>query len=117
MGNAGPDDKPLSTLERELEPSVVMDSKQRRRMNAMENSMDKRAKVRERALIFEQMRIASDREKLSPKKITIVKDEDQQMEVMRQERSRKDASDDLKMKNIKAVLMKLLNKTGLGRYV
>lgn len=81
--------------------------------------MDKRAKVRGRALILEQMRISSGGEKLSPKNITIVKDEDQQkrfkMEVMRQERSQKDALDDLKMKNIKTVLMKLLNRTGLGR--
>ena len=38
------------------------------------------------------------------------------MEVMmREERSQEDALDDLKMKNIKTVLMKLLNRTGLGR--
>ena len=37
------------------------------------------------------------------------------MEVMRQERSRKDVMDDLKMKNMKTVLMKLLNKTGQGK--
>ena len=80
--------------------------------------MDKRAKVRGRALIFEQMRM-SDKEKFSPKNFTFVKDDTQQkrfkMEVMRQERSQKDALDDLKMKNIKTVLMKLLNRTGLGR--
>ena len=77
--------------------------------------MDKRAKVRGRALIFEQMRSSSDREKLPLKNITVVKDGHQEMEVMGQERSRKDALDDLKMKNIKTVLMKLLNRTGLGR--
>ena len=77
--------------------------------------MEKRAKVRGRALIFEQMRSSSDREKLPLKNITVVKDGHQEMEVMGQERSRKDALDDLKMKNIKTVLMKLLNRTGLGR--
>ena len=77
--------------------------------------MDKRAKVRGRALIFEQMRSSSDREKLPLKNITVVKDGHQEMEVMRQEHSQKDALDDLKMKNIKTVLMKLLNRTGLGR--
>ena len=77
--------------------------------------MDKRAKVRGRALIFEQMRSSSDREKLPLKNITVVKDGHQEMVVMGQERSRKDALDDLKMKNIKTVLMKLLNRTGLGR--
>ena len=76
-------------------------------------------------IIKEQMR-TSDREKLLPKKIAIVKEGNKQqksesrfkMEVMmREERSQEDALDDLKMKNIKTILMKLLNKTGLGRYM
>ena len=112
-GNARTDNRELPALD------SSMGSEDRQRIKAMADSMDKRAKVRGRALILEQMRISSGREKLSPKNITIVKDEDQQkrfkMEVMRQERSRKDTLDDLKMKNIKTVLMKLLNRTGLGR--
>ena len=115
-------------------------------VKTFEDSMNKRAKVRGRALIFEQMRTSavreklapknvtiikeqmrtSDREKLLPKKIAVVKEGNKQqksgsrlkMEVMmREERSQEDALDDLKMKNIKTILMKLLNKTGLGRYM
>ena len=37
-----------------------------------------------------------------------------EMEITRQERSKKDAEDDLKMRNIKSLLKKLLNKKGLG---
>ena len=111
--NAGPYDGQLPTLETESLPvdSLVVGSDHRQRFQAM----DKRAKVRGRALIFEQMRSSSDREKLPLKNITVVKDGHQEMEVMGQERSRKAALDDLKMKNIKTVLMKLLNRTGLGR--
>ena len=90
-----------------------------KKMKAMEDSMDKRAKVRGRAIKYEQMRIRSGREKLLQKNITFVNESEKQrrfkMEVMRQERSRKDVMDDLKMKNMKNVLMKLLNKTGQGK--
>ena len=74
-GNAGPDDRQLPTLETELDSS--MGSEHRQRIKAMEDSMDKRAKVRGRALIFEQMRM-SDKEKFSPKNFTFVKDDNQQ---------------------------------------
>ena len=37
------------------------------------------------------------------------------MELERQERSQRDALDDLTLKNIKTVLLKLLNQTGLGQ--
>ena len=123
-GNAEPDDGQLPTLEtKTLAVDSSVGAEDRQRIQAIEDSLDKRAKVRGRALFFEQMR-TSDGEKLPQKNITFVTDGDQQkngsrfkMEVMRQERSRKDALDDLKMKNIKTILMKLLNKTGLGRYV
>ena len=122
-GNTEPNETQLPTLETETFPmDSSVDAKDRQYIQAIEDSLDKRAKVRGRALIFEQMRM-SDREKL-PQKKTFVKDGDQQnlgtrfkTEVMRQDRSRKDALHDLKMKNIKTILMKLLNKTGLGRYV
>ena len=39
------------------------------------------------------------------------------MEIMRQERSKKDAEDDLKLRNIKSLLKKLMNKKGLGGYI
>ena len=95
------------------------DAEEQQKMKAMEDSMDKRAKVRGRAIKYEQMRIRSGREKLLQKNITFVNESEKQrrfkMEVMRQERSRKDVMDDLKMKNMKTVLMKLLNKTGQGK--
>ena len=145
-GNCGgpDDDGQLPALETETLDSSV-GGKNRQEVKSLEDSMNKRAKVRGRALIFEQMRTL-DREKLLPKNVTIIKeqirtsdrenwplqnvtivkeDEKQQEsgsrfkipEVVRQERSQEDALDDLKMKNIKTILMKLLNKTGLGRYM
>ena len=95
------------------------DAEKQQKIKAMEDSMDKRAKVRGRAIKYEQMRIRSGREKLLQKNITFVNESEKQrrfkMEVMRQERSRKDVMDDLKLKNMKNVLMKLLNKTGQGK--
>ena len=123
-GNTEPNETQLPTLETENFPmDSSVDAKDRQYIQAIEDSLDKRAKVRGRALIFEQMR-TSDRENLPQKNITYVKDGNQQkhgsrfeMEEIRQDRSRKDVLDDLKMKNIKTILMKLLNKAGLGRYV
>ena len=132
-GNAGgPDDGQLPTS---------VGAKDGQLVKTLEDSMNKRAKLRERALIFEQTRTSASRERLPPKNVTMIKEQmrtsnreklppnnkgNQQqngqesrlkMEVMREERSQEDALDDLKMKNIKTILTKLLNKTGLGKYI
>lgn len=132
-GNAGgPDDRQLPTS---------VGAKDGQLVKTLEDSMNKRAKLRERALIFEQTRTSASRERLPPKNVTMIKEQmrtsnreklppnnkgNQQqngqesrlkMEVMREERSQEDALDDLKMKNIKTILTKLLNKTGLGKYI
>ena len=132
-GNAGgPDDRQLPTS---------VGAKDGQLVKRLEDSMNKRAKLRERALIFEQTRTSASRERLPPKNVTMIKEQmrtsdreklrpnnkgNQQqngqesrlkMEVMREERSQEDALDDLKMKNIKTILTKLLNKTGLGKYI
>ena len=117
-GNAEADDNLARPATAELRTGTD-DAEEQQKMKAMEDSMDKRAKVRGRAIKYEQMRIRSGREKLLQKNITFVNESEKQRrfktEVMRQERSRKDVMDDLKMKNMKTVLMKLLNKTGQGK--
>ena len=89
---------------------------------SQDGGMNQRFKIRQKALKYEQMRM-SDRVVVLPeanptpeiegdlkKEVTTV-----EMELMRQERSQKDASDNLALKNIKAVLLKLLSQPGLGR--
>ena len=117
-GNAEADDRLARPATAGLRTGTD-DAEKPKKIKAMEDSLDKRAKVRGRAIKYEQMRIRSGREKLLQKNITFVNESEKQrrfkMEVMRQERSRKDVMDDLKMKNMKNVLMKLLNKTGQGK--
>ena len=87
-----------------------------------DGGMNQRFKIRQKALKYEQMRM-SDRVVVLPGAIPTLEIEGDikkegstvEMELMRQERSRKDASDNLALKNIKAVLLKLLSQPGLGR--
>ena len=87
-----------------------------------DDGMNQRFKIRQKALKYEQMRM-SDRVVVLPEVNPTpeiegdIKKEGStvEMELMRQERSQKDASDNLALKNIKAVLLKLLSQPGLGR--
>ena len=91
---------------------------------AMEDGLKHGLKVREKALKYEQMRM-SDRLILPAEEDVTFENEDdvqesgpnKKMELMRQERSQKDAlsMDDLTLENIKTVLKKLLKRTGLGK--
>ena len=87
---------------------------------AMEDGMKDRLKVREKALKYEQIRM-SDRLILPEENLTFENEDyvqkNMKMELMRQERSQKDALDDLTLENIRTVLRKLLNQTGLGKHV
>ena len=72
VGNAEPDDGQLPTLETKTFPmDSSVDAKDRQYIQAIEDSLDKRAKVGGRALIFEQMRM-SDGENLPKKNITLI---------------------------------------------
>ena len=89
---------------------------------AIKDLVDKRAKIRGRRLRYEQMR-GSNQTLGSTKSTNFVSGSDKnesghryELEITRQERSQKDAEDDLKMRNIKSLLKKLLNKKGLGGY-
>ena len=88
---------------------------------AVEDGTNHRFKVREKALKYEQMSM-SDRLILPEENVTFENEDDVQkngsnieMELVRQERSQREALDDLALKNIKTVLLKLLNQTGLGK--
>ena len=87
---------------------------------AIKDLVDKRAKIRGRRLRYEQMRGSNQTLGLTKSNHFFnVSDKNEsghrfEMETMRQERSKKDAEDDLKMRNIKILLKKLLNKKGLG---
>ena len=87
---------------------------------AMEDGMKDRLKMREKALKYEQIRM-SDRLILPEENLTFENEDyvqkNMKMELMRQERSQKDALDDLTLENIRTVLRKLLNQTGLGKHV
>ena len=87
---------------------------------AMEDGMKDRLKMREKALKYEQIRM-SDRLILPEENLTFENEDyvqkNMKMELMRQERSQKDALDDLTLENIRIVLRKLLNQTGLGKHV
>ena len=87
---------------------------------AIKDLVDKRAKIRGRRLRYEQMR-GSDQTLGSTKSAQFVSGSNKnesghsfELEITRQERSKKDEEDDLKMRNIKSLLKKLLNKKGLG---
>ena len=87
-----------------------------------DGGMNQRFKTRQKALKYEQMRM-SDRVVVLPEANPTLEIEGDikkkgstvEMELMRQERSQKDVSDNLALKNIKAVLLKLLSQPGLGR--
>ena len=89
---------------------------------SQDGGMNQRFKIRQKALKYEQMRM-SDRVVVLPEANPTLEIEGDikeegatvEMELMRQERSQKDASDNLALKNIKAVLLKLLSQPGLGR--
>ena len=87
----------------------------------MEGGMKHRFKVRAKSLKYEQMRM-SDRLMLPGENVTFGSEGDiqkivsnKELELVRQERSQTDVSEDSTTKNIKAVLMKLLNRPGLGK--
>ena len=85
---------------------------------AIKDLVDKREKIRGRRLRYEQMRGSNQTMGLT-KSIHFGSNKNEsghryEMEITRQERSKKDAEDDLKMRNIKSLLKKLLNKKGLG---
>ena len=87
---------------------------------AIKDLVDKRAKIRGRRLRYEQMR-GSNQTLGFTKSTHFLSGSDKnqsghsfELEIMRQERSKKDEEDDLKMRNIKSLLKKLLNKKGLG---
>ena len=87
---------------------------------AIKDLVDKREKIRGRRLRYEQMRGSNQTLGLT-KSTHFVSGSNKnesghryEMEITRQERSKKDAEDDLKMRNIKSLLKKLLNKKGLG---
>ena len=87
---------------------------------AVEAGIKDRLKIREKALKYEQIRM-SDRLVL-PEDLTFENEDyvqkngsNMEMELMRQERSQKDALDALTLENITTVLRKLLNQTGLGK--
>ena len=89
---------------------------------AVEDGIKDRLKIREKALKYEQIRM-SDRLVLPEEDLTFENEDyvqkngsNMEMEVMRQERSQKDALDALTLENITTVLRKLLNQTGLGIY-
>ena len=86
-----------------------------------EGGMKHRFKVRAKSLKYEQMRM-SDRLMLPGENVTFGSEGDiqkivsnKELELVRQERSQTDVSEDSTTKNIKAVLMKLLNRPGLGK--
>ena len=89
---------------------------------AIKDLVDKRAKIRGRRLRYEQMRGSNQTLGLTKSsRFLSGSDKNQsghsfELETMRQERSKKDTEDDLKMRNIKSLLKKLLNKKGLGGY-
>ena len=105
-------------------------------IDALEVSIDKRIKAIEEALRNGRTSLADlerameelgkrmdDRVKLQNENMTFVsKDEKEnngsrfEMELMRQERSQREALDDLK-KNVNTVLLQLLNQTGIGEGV
>ena len=106
-----------------LENNQTEDVEQMQRGSRYQDGgMNKRFKIRQKALKYEQMRM-SDRVVVLPEVNPTpeiegdIKKEGStvEMELMRQERSQKDASDNLALKNIKAVLLKLLSQPGLGR--
>ena len=87
---------------------------------AIKDLVDKRAKIRGRRLRYEQMRGSNQTLGLTKSNHFFnVSDKNEsgqrfEMETMRQERSKKDTENDLKMRNIKSLLKNLLNKKGLG---
>ena len=87
---------------------------------AIKDLVDRREKIRGRRLRYEQMKGSNKTLGLTKSNHFFnVSDKNQsghsfEIETMRQERSKKDAEDDLKMRNIKSLLKKLLNKKGLG---
>ena len=103
-------------------------------IDALEESIDKRIKAIEEALrngrksladlerVMEELgKRMADGVKLQNENMTFVsKDENNgsrfEMELMRQERSQREALDDLK-KNVNTVLLQLLNQTGIGEGV
>ena len=106
-----------------LENNQTWDVEQMRQESRVsDGGMNQRFKIRQKALKYEQMRM-SDRVVVLPEANPTPEIEGDikkkgstvEMELMRQERSQKDASDNLALKNIKAVLLKLLSQPGLGR--
>ena len=88
---------------------------------AVEDGIKDRLKIREKALKYEQIRM-SDRLVLPEEDLTFENEDyvqkngsNMEMDLMRQERSQKDALDALTLENITTVLRKLLNQTGLGK--
>ena len=84
-----------------------------------EDGANNRLKVREKALKYEQMRM-SDRPILTEEDLVFENEDDVQkmgsnMELMRQERSQKDVLENPILENVRTVLRKLLNQTGLGK--
>ena len=105
-----------------LENNQTEDVEQmRQRSRVPDSGINQRFKIRQKALKYEQMRM-SDRVVVLPEANPTLEIEGDikkegstvEMELMRQERSQKDASDNLALKNIKAVLLKLLSQPGLG---
>ena len=102
-------------------------------IDALEESIDKRIKAIEEALRSGRTSLADleltmeelekrmdDRVKLPNENMTYDENENNgsrfEMELMRQERSQREALDDLK-KNVNTVLLQLLNQTGIGEGV
>ena len=84
-----------------------------------EDGANNRLKIREKALKYEQMRM-SDRPILTEEDLVFENEDDVQkmgsnMELMRQERSQKDVLENPILENVRTVLRKLLNQTGLGK--
>ena len=106
-----------------LENNQTWDVEQMRQESRVsDGGMNQRFKIRQKALKYEQMRMSDRVVVLLEANPTLeiegdIKKEGPtvEMELMRQERSQKDASDNLTLKNIKAVLLKLLSQPGLGR--
>ena len=136
-------------VELDVEHNPSEDAELLQHRGAVEHGTNNRFKVRDKALKYEQMSM-SDRLVLPEENVTFENNEDDvqkkvllegnatfeseddvqkngsniPMELVRQERSQRDALDDLALKNIKTdlalkniktVLLKLLNQTGLGK--
>ena len=116
------ENKDVETFADENNPSE--DAELQHYIGVTEAGTNHRLKVREKALKYEQIRM-SDRLILPEEDLTFENEDDVQkngsnmeMELMRQERSQKYASDNsLTLENIRTVLGKLLNHTGLGKHV